>query len=121
MNTPATIFDVDTANKTISNAVVGLVKLMLPVPGQEGPTPEQGRELMKQITEAITTGSQACGEVTRLREEFTNLRDRHRPQPAIAPDSPAAICAACSVSGSLVSWPCPTWTSAEAALTHGQP
>ncbi|MFJ9771150.1 hypothetical protein ACIRVF_07895 [Kitasatospora sp. NPDC101157] len=120
MTTPASTFDLDAANKTIGNAMLGLIKLMLPVPGQEPPTPEHGQELMKQITDAMATGSRACSEVNRLREEFAHLRDRHRPQPTTDPTKPGVICSACSIHGALIPWPCDPWTTAENSLSHGQ-
>jgi hypothetical protein len=113
-------FNLDAANKTITEATVSLVKLMLPLPGQEPPTLEQGQALMKQITDAITTGASACSEVTRYRTAFADLREQHRPQPHPNPNAPGALCTACSLHGALVPWPCNAWTTAEKTLSHGQ-
>lgn len=84
------------------------------------PGPAEGKQLMDSIRAAITAGSEAITEVSRYRSELSALRDGHRPQPHADPDQPGALCAACSVHGSIVPWPCATWSAAERILTHGR-
>jgi hypothetical protein len=112
-------FDLDVANHAIGGAIVSLVKLTFREPGAT-PDPAEGRAFMENLRQALTAGTQACAEITRMRAELTALRDSHRPQPHADPTKPGALCAACSMHGSIVAWPCATWTAAERILTHGK-
>lgn len=112
-------FDLDVANNAIGGAIVSLVKLTFREPGTM-PDPAEGRAFMENLRQALTAGSAACAEVTRMRTELASLRDSHRPQPHADPTKPGALCAACSVHGSIVAWPCATWTAAERILNHGK-
>lgn len=112
-------FSLDTANKSIGNALVDLIKLMFPRPGTTLDR-AAGQDILKSLTDGIGAGSQACTEVTRLRTAFTALRDSHRPKPHADPTAPGSLCAACSLHGALIAWPCETWTVADRTLSHGQ-
>ncbi|MCI3277490.1 hypothetical protein [Streptomyces cylindrosporus] len=112
-------FDLDTASNAIGEATLRLVKLTFREPGTL-PSAADGRAFMESLRGALTAGSAACSEVTRIRGELTVLRDGHRPQPHADPTKPGALCAACSVHGSIVAWPCATWSAAERILTHGK-
>lgn len=112
-------FDLDDATSTIGKAVVNMVKMTFRDPGTT-PSRAEGKELMDSIRDAIAAGSGAITEVSRMRTELTALRDGHRPQPHADPEKPGALCAACSVHGSIVPWPCATWSAAERILTHGR-
>ncbi|SMF86682.1 hypothetical protein [Streptomyces sp. Amel2xC10] len=112
-------FDLDEANKTLASATIGYVELTLRRPGTP-PDKQQATDLMVKIQKALLAGSHACAEVTRIRTELAALRDTHRPQPHADPTKPGALCAACSLHGSIVSWPCAAWTAAEQLLTHGK-
>jgi len=119
INTAET-FDLDAANKTIRDAFLGFIKIMIPAPESERLSPEDARRIMNDAISAMSAGSNACGEVTRLRNTLSELRDKHRPRPSAHPSAPGAICAPCSLHGVLITWPCETWTTTEQALTHGQ-
>ncbi|MGW0993496.1 hypothetical protein ACWD5V_09330 [Streptomyces sp. NPDC002523] len=110
-------FDLDAANGTIGTAIMGMLKLMLREPGSM-PDPAEAKAVMESMRHGLMAGSQACVEVTRIRTELAALRDEHRPQPHADPAKPGALCAACSVHGSIVSWPCATWSAAERILNH---
>ncbi|WP_435244925.1 hypothetical protein [Streptomyces tendae] len=112
-------FDLDTANLSIGNAIVSLVKLLMRAPGTT-PGPAEARAALDNVQAALTAGAGACREVTRMHTELAALRDSHRPQPHADPTQPGALCAGCSVHGSIVSWPCGTWTAAERILNHGK-
>ncbi len=113
-------FEVDTASKTISGALVQLLTLTLRGPESAPPTPEEGTAFMNAIREAIFAGTQACGEIKRMQADLTAMRDTHRPRPHADPTKPGALCEACSLSGALVAWPCSPWNTAEKILTRGQ-
>ncbi|MEN2423042.1 hypothetical protein AABB02_33640 [Streptomyces rimosus] len=119
-DTPPAAFDLDTAHETINTAILALIRAALRSPW-EPYNLREGRHLTTSIREALAAGSAACVEVTRLRTELTGLRDAHRPQPHAAPGTPGALCAACSLHGTLVSWPCEVWSTAERLLTRGAP
>jgi len=112
-------FDLETASSVIVAATVGYVEMTLRLRGT-APDKKQATELMENIRQALLAGSHACTEVTRIRTELTTLRDGHRPQPHADPTKPGALCAACSLQGSIVSWPCATWSAAERILNHGK-
>ncbi|MFC1420800.1 hypothetical protein [Streptacidiphilus cavernicola] len=117
--TPEAPFDADVANKAIGAALVNLVKLMLPAPGQ-GPDPELAETLMPALTGALTAGSAAVAEVRRVREAVATMRDGHRPRPHADTTAPGALCESCSLHGALIPWPCAAWTSAEQILAHSR-
>ncbi|MFJ2004765.1 hypothetical protein [Streptomyces chartreusis] len=98
---------------------MGLLKITMRAPGTM-PGEAEASAAMEGVSRALTAGSAACQEVTRVRNELSALRDGHRPQPHADPAKPGALCAACSVHGSIVSWPCATWSAAERILTHGK-
>ncbi|WDO09923.1 hypothetical protein ME763_32040 [Streptomyces murinus] len=112
-------FDLDSTTSTISEALIGMVAMSFRAPGNQ-PNPAEARALMAGIRNALLAGTHACAEITRMRHELAALRDGHRPQPHADPMKPGALCAACSVHGSIVSWPCATWSAAERILTHGK-
>lgn len=112
-------FDLKAASETITQALMGYLQIVVRAPGT-APDPEQAAEVMRTIQEALSAGAHACAEVTRIRAELTALRDGHRPQPHADPAKPGALCAACSMHGSIVNWPCSTWTAAEGILTRGK-
>jgi hypothetical protein len=112
-------FDVKTATATIGQAIYGLLHVVLRAPGTM-PDPQEASAAMEKVRHALTAGSDACGEVSRIRGELAALRDGHRPQPHADPTKPGALCAACSMHGSIVSWPCATWSAAERILNHGK-
>ncbi|MET7776285.1 hypothetical protein ABZU94_10595 [Streptomyces mirabilis] len=112
-------FDDHTASATMADAVIAMVTMSIRSPGTK-PDPEQAVTVMGKIREALTTGLAACAEVSRLRTGLAALRDEHRPRPHADPTQPGALCAACSVHGALVSWPCGTWSTAERILNHGK-
>ncbi|MFF0139719.1 hypothetical protein ACFYRN_25105 [Streptomyces sp. NPDC005227] len=112
-------FSIEEAGNKLSKATIGLVQLSMTAPGRP-PSREQGAAVMQGIREALIAGLQAVAEVTRMRNELTSLRDGHRPQPHADPAKPGALCAACSVHGSIVAWPCATWSAAERILNHGK-
>ncbi|MFJ8153912.1 hypothetical protein [Streptomyces sp. NPDC094468] len=112
-------FDEKTASATMVDAVIGMVNMSVREPGTM-PDRDQAAAVMGKIREALTTGLAACAEVSRLRTELGALRDEHRPRPHADPNAPGALCAACSIHGALVSWPCGTWSTAERILNHGK-
>lgn len=112
-------FDLDEANNTIGGAVMGMLKMTFREPGTM-PDKAEAKAVMEGMPNGLLAGSQACAEITRIRTELTALRDGHRPQPHADPEKPGALCAACSVHGSIVPWPCATWSTAERILTHGR-
>ncbi|MET9122967.1 hypothetical protein [Streptomyces sp. NPDC004528] len=112
-------FDDKTASTTMADAVFGMVSLSMRAPGTDV-DPEQASVLMGKIRAALSTGLAACAEVSRVRTEVEALRDEHRPRPHADPDKPGALCASCSLNGSLISWPCATWSAAERILNHGK-
>lgn len=112
-------FNVDTASRTISGALVQMVTLSFRKP-EDTPTPEDGAALMKAVQEAILAGSQACAEIKRIQSDLAAMRDTHRPRPHADPNQPGALCEACSLTGALIAWPCGPWNTAEKILTHGQ-
>lgn len=112
-------FDEKEATGSMVEAVIGLVNMSMRAPGSV-PDPKQASDLMGKIRGALQTGLAACSEVSRIRTEVAALRDGHRPQPHADPTRPGALCAACSIHGSIVSWPCATWSAAERILTHGK-
>jgi hypothetical protein len=71
-------FDLKTAGNAIGQAVVTLVKLTFREPGTM-PDRAEGRAFMDSLRQALTAGSAACAEITRMRSELTALRDSHRP------------------------------------------
>ncbi|MGW4493826.1 hypothetical protein [Streptomyces sp. NPDC004376] len=115
---PRTPFDLDTANKAISTALISFVRMSLDPTVKDDPT--AGEQIIGAIKDAILAGSNACAEVKRLQGEFTAMRDKHQPRPHLDPSTPGALCAACSLHGALIAWPCETWKAADRALTHGQ-
>jgi hypothetical protein len=118
-NAPNTAFDLDVITAALGNAASAVLHLVLRAPSAPVDS-ETGRQFMTAITDAIAAGHQACTEVTRLRAAFGAQRDAHRPQPHANSATPGALCAACSLHGALVSWPCEPWTAAERVLTHGR-
>lgn len=112
-------FDLKISEAAISEALVSMVKLVFRQPGTM-PDPAEGRAFMDSLRNALLAGSQACAEVKRMRADLISLRDSHRPQPHADPSKPGALCAACSMHGSIVAWPCATWSAAERILTHGK-
>lgn len=112
-------FDLKAVESTIAAATIGFLEIALRAPGTP-PSPDQAAALSQKIRDALMGGMRACGEVTRIRTELATLRDGHRPQPHADPTKPGALCAACSVHGSIVAWPCATWSAAERILNHGQ-
>lgn len=112
-------FDEKTATTTMVDAVISMVTMSMRAPGAM-PDREQAAALMGKIREALQTGLAACGEVSRLRTELATLRDEHRPRPHADRTAPGALCAACSIHGALISWPCGTWSAAEKILNHGK-
>ncbi|MGW4889622.1 hypothetical protein [Streptomyces murinus] len=117
--TPDEPFDLDKAHSTIGDALMGMLRLTFREPGTQ-PDPAEAKALMESIRNALLAGTRACAEITRMRHELAALRDNHRPQPHADAMKPGALCAACSVHGSIVSWPCATWSAAERILTHGK-
>lgn len=113
-------FNLDQAQKTIGNSILHMVKASLGVQTNlEDPTVVA--ELWKSFQEALLAGSAACGEIKRIRGDIAQLRDTHRPQPHANPNTPGALCAACSLGGAITAWPCQPWTAANRILTHDQP
>jgi hypothetical protein len=112
-------FDLEESQKLIGSAVIGIVTLSLAK--QETIDHETSVKVWSDIREAITAGAYACSEIRRMRDEITELRDSHRPRPHADPSRPGALCAACSLDGALISWPCQVWTAADRILTQGQP
>lgn len=112
-------FNLDTAQKDISSALVGFVQLSLNAIALKD-DPDAGRQFFDAIKDSIVAGMAACAEVKRLLDAFTGLRDKHQPRPHLDPSKPGALCAACSLHGALISWPCETWTAIDQTLTHGQ-
>ncbi|HEY6116448.1 MAG TPA: hypothetical protein VI172_10855 [Candidatus Dormibacteraeota bacterium] len=112
-------FNLKTASSTITAATIGYLQISLRAPGTQ-PDMQQAAAVMESIRHALVAGSHACSEVTRIRTELAALRDGHRPQPHADPTKPGALCAACSVHGSIVAWPCATWSAAEQILNHGK-
>ncbi|MET7477974.1 hypothetical protein ABZT17_26905 [Streptomyces sp. NPDC005648] len=110
-------FDLEADGKTIAMATIGYLQLTLRPPGTV-PTAEQATAVMADVRAALLAGTKACSEVSRLRTDLTSLRDTHRPKPHADPTKAGALCAACSVHGSIVAWPCATWSAAERILTH---
>ena len=119
LQTP-TAFDLTTAQQAITGALVSFVRISI---GGESPKddPQAGEQLFENIKNAITAGMSACTEVKRLTDSLTVLRNRHQPRPHADPDKPGALCAACSLHGAIVAWPCEAWAAADRILTHGQP
>ncbi|WP_432169098.1 hypothetical protein [Streptomyces sp. 1222.5] len=112
-------FDLATANDAVGKAVAGLLTMTLRPRGSK-PDPAEAVAVMNDMREAIMAAASACAEITRMRAELTSLRDSHRPQPHADPTKPGALCAACSVQGSIIAWPCGAWSSAERILNHGK-
>ena len=112
-------FNEKAANATLADAAIGMLSVSMRAPGTQ-PDPKQASAIMSKIKEAVAVGLAACAEVSRLRSEISALRDEHRPQPHADQTKPGALCAACSIHGTLVSWPCGTWSTAERILTHGK-
>lgn len=112
-------FNLDTASKDISDALIGFVRLSLDAESLKS-DPQAGRQFFDSIKNSVVAGMSACGEVKRLQDEFSALRDRHKPRPHADPTTPGALCEACSLNGSLIAWPCETWKAADKALTHHQ-
>ncbi|MGW2692401.1 hypothetical protein ACWC3Y_11125 [Streptomyces sp. NPDC001296] len=110
-------FDLTDTQKTISNALVGFVQLSLGGDAIKN-DPETGRQFFEAIKDSIVAGMAACGEVKRLTEALTGLRDKHQPRPHLDPTTPGALCAACSLHGALIAWPCETWTAVDKTLAH---
>lgn len=119
LNAHPKIFDLDEASSTINEATIGYLRIGFRAPGTM-PDRAQAEAVMESIRQALLAGIQACGEVKRIRGELAALRDGHRPQPHADPTKPGALCAACSVHGSIVAWPCATWSAAERILNHGK-
>jgi hypothetical protein len=121
MTRPAdTPFDVDTATKTISGALIQLITMGFRKPEDGAPTEADGANLMKAIQDSLLAGSLACAEIKRIQADIAAMRDTHRPRPHADPTKPGALCEACSLSGALVAWPCGPWSAAEKVLTRGQ-
>lgn len=116
--TPAP-FNLDTAQKDIGEALLGFLRISLDGASLKD-DPEAGRQIFESIKDSIVAGLGACGEVKRLYEALTGLRDTHRPRPHLDPTAPGALCAACSLHGALITWPCETWTAIDRTLTHHQ-
>lgn len=115
-----TPFNLDTAQKDISGALLGFLRMSFG--GDEAKNdPEAGQQLIDAIKDSITAGLSACTEVKRLLDGLGALRNRHQPRPHADQSTPGALCAACSLHGAIVAWPCETWTAADQLLTHGQP
>ena len=112
-------FNLDTTQKTISNALVGYVRILLDGASIKD-DPQAGRQIFDEIKDALIAGSAACAEVKRLHAALTQLRDQHKPRPHADPTAPGALCNSCSLPCVLVAWPCETWTATDRALTHGQ-
>lgn len=111
-------FNLDTATKSISNALLGFVRMSLDPSVKDDRA--AGEQIIAAIKDAILAGSNACTEVKRLTDEFTTLRDTHQPRPHADPTQPGALCTACSLHGALIAWPCETWKAADKALTRNQ-
>ncbi|MFJ6667466.1 hypothetical protein [Streptomyces sp. NPDC091383] len=116
--TPPAPFNVDTATKAISAALIGFVRISLDPSVKDDRA--AGDEIIGAIKDAILVGSSACAEVKRLQDVLAAMRNRHQPRPHLDPSAPGALCAACSLHGALITWPCDTWKGADHALTHGQ-
>ncbi|MFJ6730038.1 hypothetical protein ACIQPQ_34580 [Streptomyces sp. NPDC091281] len=112
-------FDLDAVQSTITSAAVALLQFSTRPTGNP-PDKAQAAALMESMRNSLLAGMRACNEVTRLRQELGIFRDQHRPQPHADPTMPGALCAACSVHGTLVAWPCGLWTAAERLLNHGK-
>jgi hypothetical protein len=112
-------FDLNTANDAIGQAIASIVKVTFRAPGSV-PAPAEAAAVMDSLRNAVLAGAQACTEITRIRAELAVLRDEHRPRPHADSSAPGALCTACSVHGSIVSWPCSPWTADERILTHGK-
>ncbi|MFF9310133.1 hypothetical protein ACF1BS_04400 [Streptomyces sp. NPDC014748] len=112
-------FDLDAADSAVGNAIIGMLKMMMREPGSK-PDPTEAKAVMDGIRQGLMAGSQACTEITRIRAELAALRDEHRPRPHADSAQPGALCTACSVHGSIVIWPCGTWSAAERILTRGK-
>jgi hypothetical protein len=122
VNTPTDLppFDLDTAHKAIGTALVTMVTFSFRGPNAAPPTPDEARQFMEAVQQAVFQGSNACAEIKRMREDLTQLRDSHRPRPHADPTQPGALCEACSLTGALIAWPCGPWSTAEQILTRGQ-
>ncbi|MFI5973567.1 hypothetical protein [Streptomyces sp. NPDC051452] len=112
-------FDLDKVNTALADAVLGMVRMMIREPGTT-PSPAEAKAVMESVRQGLMAGSQACAEITRVRTDLAALRDSHRPQPHADPTKPGALCSACSVQGSIITWPCGTWSTAERILNHGK-
>ncbi|MFD7793586.1 hypothetical protein [Streptomyces sp. NPDC059759] len=112
-------FSLEEAGNKLTKAAISLFHLTMTAPGS-APSREQSAAVMLGVREALVAGLQTVAEVTRMRNELSTLRDGHRPQPHADPEKPGALCAACSVHGSIVAWPCATWSAAERILNHGK-
>lgn len=112
-------FDEKTASATMADAIITMVSAPMRAPGGR-PNRETASAVMDKIKDALITGMAAVAEVSRLRAELGALRDEHRPRPHADPTAPGALCAASSIHGALVSWPCSTWSATERILNHGK-
>lgn len=105
--------DFDEITARNRDTTVNLVKLMfLGSPDQE-PSAAEGEALMKSLAMGLSDTMKLIGEVKRLREGRQKIRDIHSPANSNDPAAPGAICTGCSLHGSRVAWPCPTWNATE--------
>jgi hypothetical protein len=114
-------FDAKAAQRAITTAMLNFVKLTFRAPGPPAAADlEAGQALMAAVPEALKAGSEACGELDRIRGDLAAARDEHRPRPHADPSAAGAQCTRCSLSGVIVSWPCEPWNLAERILNRGR-
>lgn len=108
-----TTLDVDRIGRRNADTIVSLLKMTLLSPSGEMPDDAEAHAFMKNVMDGLKDTAQLIGEVKRLREQRQRLRDIHAPANSNDPASPGAICTGCSLHGSLVAWPCPSWNATE--------
>ena len=104
--------DLDAITRRNSDAVVDLVTLTFRAP-DTAPDPEVAQAFMTKVIASLGDGSSLINEIKRLRDQRQKVRDIHTPANSHDPAAPGAVCTGCSMYGSRVEWPCPTWKATE--------
>lgn len=113
MNFPGAPIDLDAINKRNADTMIAYLKLTIMRQPGDAPDPIEASALMKGLVEGLGDTASLAGEVQRLRTQRQKVRDIHAPENSSDPAAPGAYCMGCSLHGSRVMWPCPTWNATQ--------
>jgi hypothetical protein len=78
---------------------------------RKAPSAAEAPVMLERILKSLEDVAMMEGEIARLRDGRYKVRDIHAPAASGDPKVQGAVCTGCSMHGSIVTWPCPTWNA----------